>query len=83
MPTDWSYTGTPEGVSAGFFDGPSQGANPYEGLTDEQIEDVIAEYIFDWWISGKSYKQWYAEKFLQTKFEFNDEQEQDNDEQTT
>lgn len=54
-----------------------------EGLTDEQMEDVIAEHIFDWWISGKPYKQWYAEKFLQTKFEFNDEQEQDENEQTT
>lgn len=31
MPTDWSYTGTLKGVSAVFFDGPSQGANPYEG----------------------------------------------------
>ena len=33
-------------------------------LTEEQ-ENEIAENIYDWWISGKSYKQWYAEKFLQ------------------
>lgn len=39
-------------------------------LTDEQREDLIAENIYDWWISGKSYKKWYAEKFLQLKFEF-------------
>ena len=31
-----------------------------------------AENIFDWWISGKSYKKWYAEKFLQMKLEFKD-----------
>lgn len=33
-------------------------------LTEEQ-EDEIAENIYDWWISGKSYKQWYTEKFQQ------------------
>lgn len=35
-----------------------------DGLTEAQ-ENEIAENIFDWWISGKSYKKWYAEKFLQ------------------
>ena len=39
-------------------------------LTDEQMEDLIAENIYDWWISGKSYKKWYADKFLQQKFDF-------------
>ena len=39
-------------------------------LTDEQREYLIAENIYDWWISGKSYKKWYADKFLQLKFEF-------------
>lgn len=39
-------------------------------LTDEQKEDLIAENIYDWWISGKSYKKWYADKFLQLKLEF-------------
>lgn len=39
-------------------------------LTDEQREDLIAENIYDWWISGKSYKKWYFDKFLQLKFEF-------------
>ena len=39
------------------------------GLTEEQ-EHQIAENIFEWWISGKSYKKWYAEKFLQLKLEF-------------
>lgn len=33
-------------------------------------EDEIAEAIFDWWISGKPYKKWYADKYLQQKFDF-------------
>ena len=37
----------------------------------QYTEDEIAEAIFDWWISGKSYKQWYAEKYLQLKINFN------------
>lgn len=42
-------------------------------LTEEQ-ENEIAENLFDWWISGKPYKQWYAEKFCQLKFDFKDEE---------
>lgn len=38
-------------------------------LTEEQ-ENKIAENIYDWWISGKSYKQWYAERFQQLKIDF-------------
>lgn len=41
-------------------------------LTEEQ-ENEIAENIYDWWISGKSYKQWYAEKFKQMKLDFGEE----------
>ena len=44
-------------------------------LTEEQKEDLIAENIYDWWISGKSYKKWYADKFLQLKFEFPEDNE--------
>lgn len=46
-------------LQAGFPDSVSP-----DGLTEAQ-EDEIAENIFDWWISGKAYKKWYAEKFLQ------------------
>lgn len=42
----------------------SDGSSP-DCLTDEQREDLIAENIYDWWISGKSYKKWYADKFMQ------------------
>ena len=44
-------------------------------LTDEQREDLIAENIYDWWISGKSYKKWYADKFLQLKFDLSEDNE--------
>lgn len=40
------------------------GGSSSDRLTEEQ-ENEIAENIYDWWISGKSYKQWYAEKFQQ------------------
>lgn len=39
---------------------------------DDAIDDEIAENIFDWWISGKRNKQWYADKFLQQKIDFGD-----------
>ena len=41
-------------------------------LNDEQ-ENEIAENIYDWWISGKSYKRWYTEKFQQMKLDFKEE----------
>ena len=53
-----------ESRSTGFSSSSSS-----DRLTEEQ-ENEIAENIYDWWISGKSYKQWYAEKFLQLKLDF-------------
>lgn len=47
-------------------------------LTDEQ-EDEIAENIYDWWTSGKGYKQWFAEKFLQQKIDFSDDGDENNE----
>lgn len=40
-------------------------------MKDEQLENEIAEAIFEWWISGKPYKKWYSEKCLQLKLNFN------------
>lgn len=54
---------------AGFSDSSSSGR-----LTEEQ-EDEIAENIYDWWISGVSYKKWYAQKFLQLKLNFDEDGE--------
>lgn len=39
----------------------------------EEQENKIAENVYDWWISGKSYKQWYAERFQQMKLDFGEE----------
>lgn len=63
----------PKGQSNGFSDSPTSGGVD----VGQYMEDEIAEAIFDWWISGKPYKQWYAEKYLQQKidFDFNDETE--------
>lgn len=49
--------------------GGGSGSSSPDGLTEEQ-EWEIAENIFDWWISGKSYKKWYADKLLQLKLKF-------------
>lgn len=56
-----------ETCERGFSDSSSS-----DRLKEEQ-ENEIAENIYDWWISGKSYKQWYAEKFQQMKFDFGEE----------
>ena len=53
-----------ESRSTGF-----SGSSSSDRLTEEQ-ENKIAENIYDWWISGKSHKQWYAEKFQQLKLYF-------------
>ena len=44
-------------------------AHRSDRLTDEQ-ENEIAENIYDWWTSGLGYRQWYAQKFLQLKLDF-------------
>ena len=36
-------------------------------IPNSETERQICENIFDWWISGKSYERWYADKFLQGK----------------
>lgn len=42
-------------------------------LESEAEERKIAETIFDWWVSGKPYTQWYSEKFQQMKIDFDNE----------
>ena len=36
----------------------------------EGTEDEICENIFKWWVSGKSYQEWYSVKFQQLRFDF-------------
>ena len=52
--------------------------SPASGGVDagQWSEDEIAEAIFDWWISGKPYKQWYADKYLQQKINFEQDENQ-------
>lgn len=59
--------------SAFSVDGGFSECSSSVGLTEEQ-EREIAENIYDWWISGKGYKKWYAEKFLQMKLNFDYEE---------
>jgi len=64
MQKEGGFIAHPDPAHWGF-----SGSSSSDGLTEEQ-EYEIAENIFEWWISGKSYKKWYAEKFLQMKLEF-------------
>lgn len=60
----------------GFSDSPS--LNGIRGGQNEPTEDEIAEKIFDWWISGKAYSKWYADKYLQLHIDFDFDETQDN-----
>lgn len=54
------------GNRPGFSNRPASGGAD----AGQWTEDEIAEAIFDWWISGKPYKKWYADKYLQQNFDF-------------
>ena len=64
------YSSTSTRINYGVWNCVFSQSSSSDRLTDEQREDLIAENIYDWWQSGKSYKKWYADKFLQLKFEF-------------
>lgn len=53
----------------------SGGLADNDRIVREATEDEIAENIFEWWISGKSYKEWYADTFLQLKLNFSNEKD--------
>lgn len=36
----------------------------------EGTEEEKCEQVFNWWISGKAYDEWYAETYLQTRIDF-------------
>lgn len=46
--------------------------NQLWGVDNE--ERLISERIFDWWISGKAYSEWYADTILQNKINFEDDE---------
>lgn len=39
---------------------------------DEQKERMVAEAIYDWWRSKKSFNSWFAETYQQTKLDFDE-----------
>lgn len=54
--------------NAGLWAGNIEGISP-----DDEMG--IAEAIYDWWLSGKSYKQWYAERYQQLHIDFDNKHE--------
>lgn len=44
----------------------------------ETLLPKSAEDCFDWWISGKSQKRWYADKYIQRHFDFEQDEQGDN-----
>lgn len=62
-------------INYGVWNGGFSQSSSSDRLTDEQNEDLIAENIYDWWISGKSQKKWYTDKFLQLKFDLSEDNE--------
>lgn len=42
-------------------------------MKGKENEDEVAENIFNWWISGRSYAEWYADKFEQGRLDFNED----------
>lgn len=52
-----------------FLDSDNGEASAVVAEYDEAKERQIAEAIFDWWISKKSFKQWFAETYQQQKLD--------------
>lgn len=52
------------------------GGNTPPEPTEAQL-DEIAENIFDYWISDKNYKEWYAEKIQQKTIDFDNDKQPD------
>lgn len=59
-----------------FLDGDNGDCSAVVAEYDEQKEREIAEAIFDWWISKKPFKQWFAEKYQQGTLDFGEDNEQ-------
>ena len=78
---NWGLEQTCQQRNLGGFSANPSADGAVEGVY-EPTEDEIAEKIFDWWISGKSYTEWYAEKYLQLKIPFDDLGESEGSENT-
>lgn len=56
-------------VDGKFLDSGNGDCSAVVAEYDEQKEREIAEAIFDWWISKKSFNQWFAETYQQQKLD--------------
>lgn len=58
---------------------------PHSRFNIHEDVEANAEDYFDWWISGKGFKKWYADKYAQLSIDFNDtdDTEDDTDPQDT
>lgn len=75
--TECSDCSTPQRVVGGkFLDSGNGDCSAVVAEYDEQKEREIAEAIFDWWISKKPFKQWFAEKYQQGRLDFDEDNEQ-------
>ena len=75
--TECSDCSTPQrAVDGKFLDSDNGGCSAVVAEYDEQKEREIAEAIFDWWISKKPIKQWFAEKYQQGTLDFGEDNEQ-------
>ena len=63
-------------VDGKFLDSDNGGCLAVVAEYDEQKEREVAEAIFDWWISKKPFKQWFAEKYQQGTLDFGKDNEQ-------
>lgn len=56
-----------------FLDGDNGDCSAVVAEYDEQKERKVAEAIYDWWRSKKSFNQWFAETYQQMTIDFDNE----------
>lgn len=66
---------TQRSLDGKFLDSDNGNCSAVVAEYDEQKEREIAEAIFDWWISKKPFKQWFAEKYQQGTLDFGEDNE--------
>lgn len=60
-------------VDGKFLDSDNGDCSAVVAEYDEQKERFIAEAIYDWWRSKKSFNEWFAETYQQMKFDFGED----------
>lgn len=65
--SQWGGENQPRTLGDAFSNGSADNAAVEQS---EETERQIAETIFDWWISGKSYSEWYSRTFKELELNF-------------